>query len=190
VNKIEALDIPAIDKAAMLCLMELTKRLSQLPLRRETCIEDEIYRAFIFSEFKKTTMDILQNIYSSNRPWHEFFYNKLKKEFKPYGDIDAAKLIYWNYKNVVKGIIFKEDGPVEMHSQSFVTGKSKHSAISVPWEAFSSKIVLDFLLLGGQDYFLFCEYCGKFTVIQRKGRKKYCSDICRVSHRNAELAKR
>ncbi len=44
-----------------------------------------------------------------------------------------------------------------------------------------SNIFLDFLVLGGQDYFLFCNNCGRFTAIKRKGRKKYCSDVCRTA---------
>lgn len=45
-----------------------------------------------------------------------------------------------------------------------------------------SRILFDFLILGGQKYYILCEYCGRFTVIRRKGRKKYCSDICRTNH--------
>ena len=52
-----------------------------------------------------------------------------------------------------------------------------------PWDIVSSRIFFDFLFLGGQEYFMFCEYCGKFTVIKRKGRKKFCSDICRSNKR-------
>ncbi|ACN14839.1 hypothetical protein HRM2_17330 [Desulforapulum autotrophicum HRM2] len=51
-----------------------------------------------------------------------------------------------------------------------------------PWDVAVVRVFFDFLFLGGQDYFLFCEYCGRFTVIRRKGRKKYCSDICRTTH--------
>jgi hypothetical protein len=45
-----------------------------------------------------------------------------------------------------------------------------------------ARIFFDFLILGGQEYFLFCEQCDRFTVIRRKGRKKFCSDICRTNY--------
>lgn len=48
------------------------------------------------------------------------------------------------------------------------------------WTAVISRIFFDFLILGGQEYYGYCEHCDNFFVIQRKGRKKYCSDICRV----------
>ncbi|TAL17437.1 hypothetical protein EPN96_04985 [bacterium] len=48
------------------------------------------------------------------------------------------------------------------------------------WNAVISMVFLTFLELGGQEYYSFCERCGKFTVVQRKGRKKFCSELCRV----------
>jgi hypothetical protein len=42
------------------------------------------------------------------------------------------------------------------------------------------RIFFEFLFLGGQDYYGFCEYCGNFFVAERKGRKKFCSDVCRT----------
>ena len=49
------------------------------------------------------------------------------------------------------------------------------------WTAVISRIFFDFLILGGQEYYGYCEHCDNFFVIQRKGRKIYCSDICRVN---------
>jgi len=51
---------------------------------------------------------------------------------------------------------------------------------SFHWPIMMTRIFIDFLILGGQDYYGFCEYCDKFFVVQRKGRKKYCSDVCRA----------
>lgn len=47
-----------------------------------------------------------------------------------------------------------------------------------------SRVFFDFLFLGGQDYYGFCEWCGNFFVSKRKLKKIYCSDNCRASHRN------
>jgi len=49
-------------------------------------------------------------------------------------------------------------------------------------EVIFCRIFIDFLLLGGLDYYGFCQNCGNFFLVQRKGRKKFCSDACRVEH--------
>ena len=51
---------------------------------------------------------------------------------------------------------------------------------ALPTDVLISKIFFDFLLLGGQNYYGFCEYCDSFFVIERKNRKKFCSDVCRT----------
>lgn len=51
---------------------------------------------------------------------------------------------------------------------------------TLPWGTIIARIFFDFLFSGGRDYYGFCERCGKFFVIQRKGRKKYCGDSCRA----------
>jgi len=55
-----------------------------------------------------------------------------------------------------------------------------------PWDVVLSRICLDFFSFGGQDYFGFCDYCGKFFIVQRKGRKRFCGDICRVNANQKE----
>lgn len=51
-----------------------------------------------------------------------------------------------------------------------------------------SHIFFKFLFSGGQDYTGFCEHCGKFFVSQRKGRKKFCSDECRINQFHSRSA--
>ena len=48
------------------------------------------------------------------------------------------------------------------------------------WNTVAAEIFFKFLEFGGMEYFTFCDYCGKFSVVQRKGRKRFCSDNCRV----------
>ncbi|MBT6338043.1 MAG: hypothetical protein HOJ48_01975 [Desulfobacula sp.] len=68
-------------------------------------------------------------------------------------------------------------------SKEYVQGNPNSEESShFPWRIAASRAFFDFLLLGGQEYILFCKLCGKFTVIRRKGRKKFCSDICRTNH--------
>lgn len=51
--------------------------------------------------------------------------------------------------------------------------------------AIVSRIFIDFMLLGGDRYFGFCQQCNSFFFSERKGRKQYCSDHCRVKfHRS------
>jgi hypothetical protein len=56
-----------------------------------------------------------------------------------------------------------------------------HAVLGVPTEVLLSHIALKFLLLGEYDYFGFCGHCSSFFVVHRKGRKVYCSDICRAN---------
>lgn len=59
--------------------------------------------------------------------------------------------------------------------------KSEKTTYShLPTDVLISNIFFDFLLLGGQEYYGFCEYCDSFYVTERKDRKKFCSDICRT----------
>ena len=48
------------------------------------------------------------------------------------------------------------------------------------WYSVISRMLLDFLLLGGQQYCGFCKHCDQFFIAERKGRKKFCSDSCRT----------
>ncbi len=63
----------------------------------------------------------------------------------------------------------------------FTGGEEKPAYKMFKWDTALSRIFFTFLLLGGQEYFGFCAYCGGFYVVQRKGRKKFCSDGCRVA---------
>ncbi len=51
-----------------------------------------------------------------------------------------------------------------------------------PIEVLFCRIFIDFLMLGGLEYYGFCKQCDNFFLTQRKGRKKFCSDSCRVEH--------
>ncbi len=59
-------------------------------------------------------------------------------------------------------------------------GKNKGAPI---YRVIVARILFEFLMAGGQQYYIFCQQCGRFTLIQRAGRKKFCSDACRSAHR-------
>ncbi len=50
----------------------------------------------------------------------------------------------------------------------------------LPLNTLFSRIFFDFLLIGGQDYYGLCKHCNEFYIAERKGRKKFCSDVCRT----------
>ncbi len=134
----------------------------------------------IIDHYKKTpwehTQEFIDDLDSDRRcfVWLYAAYNDLS---------DQLRLIDGSFK-----ILKKFRGEDSFFAETITTVVEGAHTI-FPWGIVSSRIFFDFLMLGGQNYFLFCEYCGRFAVIQRKGRKKFCSDICRTAHRNAELAK-
>lgn len=48
------------------------------------------------------------------------------------------------------------------------------------WNVATTRIFFKFLEHGGQKHYAFCERCVNFTLVLRKGRKRFCSDLCRV----------
>jgi len=74
----------------------------------------------------------------------------------------------------------------EIKSHEFCAVTRLPKSFEFPWKPVLVRIFIEFLRNGGEGYFGFCEYCDNFFTVQRKGRKKFCSDICRV---NASKAK-
>ena len=91
-----------------------------------------------------------------------------------------------------KALIFnKEKGKVEFKRKIIKNIKKEGDIIEFenilppdktpPFEIFASCIVLEFLRLGGQEYYSFCKGCGRFILSQRKGRRQWCSEKCRLT---------
>ena len=136
-------------------------------------LEREIY--FFFLHIKEVNA-LLKELYKSQLPWQKAIPILDQKE--PFhGAIHNLKN---NFQNITQTFI-EENEQIKI-------SKAIQSGITLSETEWCYRIVLsniffDFLLLGGQDYFMFCEHCGRFTAIQRKGRKKFCSDICRSNNR-------
>ena len=64
----------------------------------------------------------------------------------------------------------------ENEKQPFTNNDNQY----LPFDTIVSRIFFEFLILGGQDYYGYCEYCKSFYIAERKGRKKFCSDVCRT----------
>ncbi len=146
-------------------------------------------------EFKEYLLSSFQNISLVKKPWQTALFIEygsdgynlpseiVKSLFQmelSYGKIHTTIVQDEVERTLVKRKLFIVDGYyVEK------TDIENDPGLIVPsnflWGTAASRVFFDFLFLGGQEYFLFCEHCGKFTVVKRKGRKKYCSDICRTA---------
>lgn len=139
---------------------------------------------------RKILLDLFQIIIKKEEPWaHTLDWYR--------GDKRTVLDIRWlmaMYSGLIEKIVFIEDRalvqktfepPFIGHTQLALYDKPKktfHSPSCLPWLHVVPRIFFDFLLAGGQEYFGFCGFCGKFFVVQRKGRKKFCSDICRTAN--------
>ena len=48
-----------------------------------------------------------------------------------------------------------------------------------PWTTVLSHIFFEFMESGGQEYFILCDYCKRFSKVEKKNKKKYCSSKCK-----------
>lgn len=179
-------------------------------------IEDsEIEEDFVFYDFieysqKKIAKTIetsflikgiFQSLSENSKPWEYCLFQIFQRNRLLMNHYNERTILH-GYNGLVEELIVNENGTKKQktfrreYEKSFSTLEhltDSHWEVAhpsaFPWEVAVSRIFFDFLFLGGQEYFLFCKYCEKFTVIKRKGRKKFCSDICRTANRNAELAK-
>jgi len=175
-------------------------------IKKNTVIEElEIEEDFVSYDFIEyslkiiaRTMEIIfiikksfQLLSQDSTPWEYCLFQIFQKNRLLMNHYNERTLLH-GYNGLVEELIINKNEAKKQKTFREKYGNSFSTPIHpsvFPWEVAASRIFFDFLFLGGQEYFLFCNYCGKFTVIQRKGRKKFCSDICRTSHRNAELAK-
>jgi len=140
---------------------------------------------------KQQINHVFQAIISTSKPWGYQFSEE--KEMSSQEECNNKYELPELYNRLVKLMSVGEDGLEFKRAFSFgttlslvaVTGKSLYDFF--PWDVAAARMFFDFLLLGGQEYFLFCKYCGNFSVIERKGRKKFCSDICKTRYRTSNL---
>ena len=142
-------------------------------------IEKDTY--FFFSTLN-CVHSVFKELYKNHVPWQKAL-QILDKDERYHNTIHSLKN---DFPNVGQAII-ETDGRIKI-------SKGINPGIQMNDTEWCYKIVLsniffEFLLLGGQDHFKFCEYCGAFTVIRRKDSKKFCSDRCRAHHRLDEIAK-
>ncbi len=141
-------------------------------------------------QIKGETESILHEVLTSSGSWKKTLAAKIENE--KYLFKTPPLYLHLSYNCLAENLLVKTDN-IKKHmvfSGGYAQSYSCDMTPSVfPWEAAVSRILFDFLFTGGQDHFKFCEYCGAFTVIRRKGSKKFCSDLCRAHHRFDEIAK-
>lgn len=106
-------------------------------------------------------------------------FDQLKKERPPDPEKRLKELIEAKQKErEASPLPADRSEPYEFSLINIGKGKGAHI-----YRVIVSRILFEFLLAGGQQYYIFCQQCGKFTLIQKAGRKKFCSDACRSAHR-------
>lgn len=148
---------------------------------------------FDFIQYKTHSNYALQKILEQNKLWSETF--ELELDAEPEPDSISALLpfsaLYSNSLSIHNAI--KIDKGVAKETTTFDTmtlyyANYSDSITLFPWGPVVSKILIDFLFLGGQDRICFCEQCGRFCVAKRKKRKEYCSNLCRTRASNVRIA--
>ena len=114
--------------------------------------------------------DILKTIYEAKKPLYIVLNSEKNKKI-----YQIMRRLKPSYGGLSEYPYFSEKG---IKTTKKFTNRYKEGAF--PWHVIFSRTLFDFLMLGGWEYFGFCKRCEKFFIIQRKGRKKYCSDICRT----------
>ena len=130
---------------------------------------------------REAILDVFKRLLDTKGPWDKALAELLSDQDK-----------YWSNETIEMNLI---GGSTEMLSgYANVNGKLKRVNLFnqvgndprqvFQWNTTLSRIFFTFMELGGKDYFGFCDYCGKFMLVQRHRRKKFCSTNCRVYNHN------
>ncbi|WP_024334623.1 hypothetical protein [Desulfotignum balticum] len=137
---------------------------------------------------RKDIESIFQTIYKTNRPWNYLFADIQKNETTEEDTIAECIIGLINeYEEITDSFVVKKHRLEKAKTFRYLgcyysQGEEFEGFYNLHFDSIISNMILNFLDLGGQDHFKFCDYCGRFTVIKRKGSKKFCSDLCRVKH--------
>jgi len=155
-----------------------TKLITKLVEMRREIVED-IIKCQNFSTREETKIKYMELFQKLN-----VIDDDLVNAFCP---LDAHR-IDTLYSNIGEKIVLQENNFQKIHvllgtSQKgeIISMTTTPSNKKLPFSILASRIFFDFLLMGGQEYYTYCANCGKFIVSQRKGRRKTCSDTCRLA---------
>ena len=127
----------------------------------------ELSKIVKFLSIRKKTIHLARALIESNRPWEQIFYENVTNDNYP------VTSLLDSYGGIVEKFAIEDNKFIK---KSFLAATPNYT----PWLTIMARIFIDFLLLGGQEYIGFCNRCDKFYLVQRKGKKKFCSDICRA----------
>jgi hypothetical protein len=151
---------------------------------------NHINNLFKVKKIIETAFKIIQ---SNSKPWGYHFSETKLREKHNQKDFNYLKLVSV-YDGLVNHLYMDEDGLIKknvFYVREFhecYPDESEKRPSTFPWVVAASRMFFDFLFMGGQEYFLFCKQCGRFSVIERKGRKKFCSDICKTRFRTTNIS--
>jgi hypothetical protein len=140
-------------------------------------VESDKYEVLInLNSFRKLINLILINLIELKKPWEHAlvdigkqFEFEFQSFFPAYEQLTNTFIISGNKYKKVKNFVFDR----EIGEYFFM------------WDTVITHIFINFLSLGGQNYYGFCEHCGDFFLVQRKGKKRFCKDVCRVQANRA-----
>ena len=127
----------------------------------------ELSKIVKFLSVREKTIHLARALIESQKPWEQVFYENLTNDNYPVSSLLES------YGGIVEKFAIEDN---KFSKKYFLAATPNFT----PWLTIMARIFINFLLLGGQEYIGFCNRCDKFYLVQRKGKKKFCSDICRA----------
>jgi len=127
----------------------------------------ELGKIVKFLSIRDKTIHLVRALIESNRSWEQIFYENLTNENYPVNSLLDS------YGGILEKYTIEDNKFIK---KSYLASSPNYT----PWLTIMARMFIDFLALGGQEYIGFCKRCDKFYLVQRKGKKKFCSDLCRA----------
>ena len=130
---------------------------------------------FDFIQYKAHSNYALQKILEQNKLWSETFELELDAEPDGISAILPFNALYSNSLSIHNAIQINNGVAKKITTFDTTTlfyANYSDSITLFPWGPVVSKILIDFLFLGGQDRICFCEQCGRFCVAKRKKKER------------------
>jgi hypothetical protein len=120
-----------------------------------------------FLSIREKIMRLARALIESKSPWEQFFYINASNDKYP------ITALLDSYGGIVEKYVIEDNKFIKKY---YLAANPNFT----PWLTILARIFIDFLSVGGQEYIGFCNHCDKFYLVQRKGKKKFCSDLCRA----------
>lgn len=85
--------------------------------------------------------------------------------------------------NAIQKTLIVQERQIKIVNRFVPNKESSDYSKWVKPSALVSKMLIDFLRLGGEDYCSICKNCKELLIAERKGRRVFCSDRCRVAYK-------